>query len=206
MSISLRYDSNADHAAALLDAAADTLHREDVSCGELAAARGTGYAVLAAAERLGHLTDRVAAGPGWVDGELAAVRGELVRVDAKCGVLTAIATGAAAFAGTQLHAAVPARVVLAVAVAVFAASVVVLLLALRPRTGRGGWCLYRSMTAPDIAALETESGARPLAAADLAILSRLAGGKYRLVRVAVDLIAAGTVLMAAGMLASAVIA
>lgn len=205
MSLNRCYNSTADHASDLLDAAAPKGFIDDFSCGELAAARGTGYAVLAAAERIERLTDHLAAAPGWVDGELSAMRGELVRVDAKCATLTAIATGAAAFAGTQLHAAVPARVVLAVAVALFAASVVVLLLALRPRTGRGGWCLYRSMTAPDIAALETETGTRPLAAADLVILSRLAGGKYRLVRVAVDMIAAGTVLLAAGMLASAVI-
>lgn len=50
---------------------------------------------------------------GWLDGELAAVRGELARVDAKCGTPTAIATGAAAFTGTQVHGAAPARVALA---------------------------------------------------------------------------------------------
>jgi hypothetical protein len=65
---------------------------------------------------------------GWLEGELAAVRGELARVDAKCGVLTAVATGAAAFTATQAgHGPLAARVILAAAGVTFAAAVLILL-------------------------------------------------------------------------------
>jgi len=42
-----------------------------------------------------------APGGSWLDGELAAVRAEMTRVDSKCGALTAIATAASGFSVTQ---------------------------------------------------------------------------------------------------------
>jgi hypothetical protein len=146
---------------------------------------------------------------GWLDGELTAVRGELGRVDGKCGVLTAIATGAAAFSVTQTgHGPVAARAVLAAAGVVFAAAVLVLLAALRPRFGAAGWCRYLSLPAEAISDLDRDGRAgthpapvlraRDLAAEDLRVLSRLAHAKYGRVRLAVDLVGAGVFLLGAG--------
>lgn len=153
---------------------------------------------------------------GWLDGELAAVRGELARVDGKCGTLTAVATGAAAFTAAQAgHGPLPARAVLAAAGAVFAAAVLVLLAALRPRTGTAGWCRYLVIPAGEIADLDrqgwADSGfsgsrrrARDLAAEDLGVLAALADVKYRHVRAAVRLTGAGVVLLAAGLVAGVI--
>jgi hypothetical protein len=152
----------------------------------------------------------------WLDGELAAVRGELARADGKCGTLTAIATGAAAFTATQAtHGPLAARVVLASAGAVFAGAVLVLLAALRPRTGTAGWCRYLVIPAGEIADLDRRgwavsgfSGgtrwARELAAEDLGVLACLADAKYRLVRSAIGLTGAGVVLLAAGIAAGVI--
>jgi hypothetical protein len=152
----------------------------------------------------------------WVDGELAAVRGELARVDGKCAVLTAIATGAAAFSATQTgHGPLAARAVLAAAGVVFAAAVLVLLAALRPRSGTAGWCRYLDMSAGAIEDLNRNghttlvSGpvrtvwARDLAVEDLGVFASLAHAKYRRVRLAVDVIGAGVILLA-GMLAGVI--
>ena len=143
---------------------------------------------------------------GWLDGELAAVRGELCRVDGKCGVLTAIATGAAAFSATQTgHGPVAARTAMAAAGMVFAAAVLVLLAALRPRFGTAGWCRYLSLSAEDISDLDRNgrTGTCPapttragdLAAEDLGVLARMTHAKYRRVRLAVDLVSAGVFLL-----------
>jgi hypothetical protein len=148
----------------------------------------------------------------WVDGELAAVRGELARVDGKCGVLTAIATGAAAFSATQTgHGPVAARAMLGLAGVVFAVAVLVLLTALRPRFGTAGWCRYLSLSAEEISDLNRNgrTGSYPapttrtcdLAVEDLAVFSRMARLKYQRVRLAVDLIGAGVVVLGAGVVA-----
>jgi hypothetical protein len=143
---------------------------------------------------------------GWIDGELAAVRGELARVDGKCGVLTAIATGAAAFTVTQTgHGPVAVRVVLGAAGVVFAAAVLILLAALRPRFGAAGWCRYLSLSAEEISELAVHGRTMPggtvlacdLAVEDLAVFSRMVRSKYQMVRLAVDLIGAGVVVLAA---------
>jgi hypothetical protein len=153
---------------------------------------------------------------GWLDGELAAVRGELSRVDGKCGVLTAIATGAAAFSATQTgHGPVAARAALTAAGVVFAAAVLVLLAALRPRSGAAGWCRYLSLPAEAISDLDRNgrtgdaypaptTWARDLAVEDLGVFSRLAHAKYRRVRLAVDLIGAGVLLLGAGVVAGVI--
>jgi len=152
------------------------------------------------------------AGMDWLAGELAAVRGELARVDAKCGVLTAVATGAAAFTATQAgHGPLAARVILAAAGVTFAAAVLVLLRVLRPRFGNAGWCRYRQVPAAHLAGLgasgQAPPGQRPgnprdLMAEDLVVLAGLAMGKYRRVKLAVDLTSAGVILLAAGVVAA----
>jgi hypothetical protein len=157
-----------------------------------------------------------AAVSGWLDSELTAIRGELARVDGKCGVLTAIATGAAAFSATQTgHGPVAARAVLAAAGVVFAAAVLVLLAALRPRFGTAGWCRYLSLPAEAISDLDRHGRAgtypapalraRDLAVEDLGVLSRLAHAKYRRVRLAVDLVGAGVFLLGAGVVAGVIV-
>jgi hypothetical protein len=206
---------------------------------QLDALQGIGYAMLAGqgrardladagiavasdlsatAKELAGLAGRLPGRDPWADGELAAVRGELARVDGKCATLTAIATGAAAFAGTQLHTApVAGRAVLAAAVAVFTAAVVVLLLAVRPRLGTAGWCRYLTMRADQVTAVTRGDGtwwfplgrcAGPadFTAIDLGALAWIARDKYVRIRWGADLVIAGTVLLAAGLLAGAVIA
>lgn len=147
---------------------------------------------------------------GWLEGELAAVRGELGRVDGKCGVLTAIATGAAAFSVSQAaHGPLAARLALSAAGAVFAAAVLVLLWVLRPQFGPAGWCRYVQMPASDIEDLDRDGhtwspvrvSAAGLAVEDLTVLSRLVQVKYRRMRWAIHLIGTGAVVLAAAIAA-----
>lgn len=149
------------------------------------------------------------AGPDvWLDGELAAVRGELARIDSKCGVLTAIATGAAALAAAEVsgHPPALARGVFAAAGAVLAAAVLVLLAALRPRYGTGGWCRHRSMPPDEIRDLAGSGSALiEVRAEDLHVLSALTAAKYPLIGRAVQLLSAGVVLLGAGVIARAVL-
>jgi hypothetical protein len=151
----------------------------------------------------------------WLDGELAAVRAELARVDAKCGVLSAVATGAAAFTATQTggHGPLVARVILAAAGVLFAAAVAVLLATLRPRLGTAGWCRYVPLTESDIWDLDScgHTGDYPrelrtstFGREDLAALVSITAVKFGRLRLAVDLTGAGVVLLAAGVVAGVV--
>src|SRR4051812_30184071 len=81
-------------------------------------------------------------------GELAAVRGELSRVDAKCATLTGLAGAAAAFLTTRIHTATPllTRLLLAAAgIGLAAAAVLLLAGVLRPRTGTTGFRRWAAM-------------------------------------------------------------
>jgi hypothetical protein len=151
----------------------------------------------------------------WLDGELAVVRGELARTDSKCGVLTAIATGAAAFSASEAgHGPFAARFILAAAGVVFAAAVLVLLAVLRPKLGTAGWCRYMAAEPADLRrldkgeAVELAAGAgvwaRDLGPEDLAVLTAITAVKFTRLRVAVDLIRAGIVLLAAGTVAGVI--
>lgn len=156
----------------------------------------------------------------WIDDELAAARGELARTDSKCGVLAAVATGAAAFTVTQTgHGPVAVRLVLAVAGVVFAAAVLLLLAVLRPRFGSGGWCRYAGLAVDQVALLDdfgsvdVVDGAgqvdhtecvQDFAAEDLVVLSRILRVKYWRLRLAVDLASAGVVLLGAGIVAGVI--
>ncbi len=143
------------------------------------------------------------------------LNGELARVDAKCGVLSAVATGAAAFTATQTggHGPLAARVILAAAGVVFAAAVAVLLATLRPRLGTAGWCRYVAMPAADIEHLAdygwVDHGAvrtytDDLAQEDLAALVAITRAKFARLRLAVDLTGTGVVLLAAGVVAGVI--
>src|SRR4051794_39649688 len=83
-----------------------------------------------------------------LSGELAAVRGELSRVDAKCATLTGLAGAAAAFLTTRIHTATPllTRLLLAAAgIGLAAAAVLLLAGVLRPRTGTTGFRRWSAM-------------------------------------------------------------
>jgi hypothetical protein len=146
--------------------------------------------------------------------ELAAVRGELARVDGKCSTLAGLAGAAAAFTASQSgHGPLAVRAILAAAGVAFTAAVLVLLLTvLRPRLGTAGWCRYAAMTAEQAGHLaehgrhgspECAVQADDFGPADLLALARIADAKFRRLRLAVDLLAAGVVLLCAGMLAAA---
>jgi hypothetical protein len=147
--------------------------------------------------------------PKILAGELAAVRGELVRVDAKCSTLVALAGAALAFTLTAVSGKdtpAVARVLLAAAAVVLAASALVLLLkALRPRLGPTGFNRYASMDREqlmkDIGNGPNEDGYH---ARELLILSRIAVGKFTAIRHGVHLLAAGLVLIAAAICVQAI--
>lgn len=146
--------------------------------------------------------------------ELVAVRGEMNRVDAKCSTLAALTGAAAAYTGSLAgHGPLAARTTAAAASLAFAGAVLVLLLAvLRPRLAGGiGFCRWAVMTTEAIAG-QAENAGTPhgrrreaqQAPEALRVLSVITVGKYRRLRIAVDLAAAGVVLLAAGALAGAI--
>jgi hypothetical protein len=148
--------------------------------------------------------------------ELAAVRGELARIDSKCATLAALTGAAAVYAAGQAgRGPVAARAATALAGLVFGASVLVLLLTvLRPRLGTSGFCRWARLSADEIRggwrdAAEGVTGQRTAHAADaqdaetLRALSVIAVTKYRRLRLAVDLAAAGVVLLGAAAVAGA---
>jgi hypothetical protein len=152
--------------------------------------------------------------------ELAAVRGELGRVDAKCATLAGLTGAAAAFTATQAagHAPVAVRAAAVAAGLAFTASALVLLLAvLRPTLGSAGFCRWAALSAPEIedcaekhddaestGGIPAVSAARADAAEVLQVLSVITVTKYRRLRVAVDLAAAGVALLAAVAVAGAI--
>jgi hypothetical protein len=148
-------------------------------------------------------------------GDLAAVRGELARVDSKCATLAALAGAAAAYAAGQAgHGPAAARAVVAFAGVAFAATVLVLLLTvLRPRLiGAVGFCRWADLSAGEIseharqraaARLRGPDRARAADAEALRVLSVLTRAKYQRLRLAVDLAAAGVMLLAVAAIAAA---
>jgi hypothetical protein len=157
-----------------------------------------------------------------LDSELAAVRAELARVDAKCSTLAALAGAAAAYtAGQASHGPAAVRGVLVAAGAVFTAAVLVLLLTvLRPRLGSAGFCRWAGLSACEIGsratqlddalaiggipAMEAARAAREHTAHTLQTLSVITLTKYQRLRLAVDLAAVGVLLLAATGIAGAV--
>jgi hypothetical protein len=142
-------------------------------------------------------------------------RGELGRVDAKCATLAGLTGAAVAFTAAQAAGQAPVivRAMTAVAGLAFAASALVLLLAvLRPALGHIGFCRWAVLSTREIEsrakeqddagrtggvpAIEAAQAARVDAAESLRVLSVIAVTKYRWLRLAVDLAAAGVVLLA----------
>lgn len=130
--------------------------------------------------------------------ELATVRTELSRADTKAatllglaGTATSIAIALIALNTRQLP--IPALIGASAAVAHLAASVVLLLLAVRPalpRPGEGaGWPAHAYATTDSLAATPAADTERARHA-ELICLSRLVGAKYRRIRIAVDLLLA----------------
>jgi hypothetical protein len=153
--------------------------------------------------------------------ELAAVRGELARVDAKCSTLTGLAGAMLAFLVTQAgHGPIAARVLLAAAGVVLAADVVVLLLVLRPRLGSTGFRRYAVLSPAQVRALflvhspydpDTRGNGAPgsagdgIEAEDLQVLSQITDRKYRGLRRAVDLTVVAVVFMVFALLAGVIV-
>lgn len=151
-----------------------------------------------------------------ITAELAGVRGEMGRVDAKCSTVAALTGAAAAYAGgLASHGPLLVRAAAAGASLAFTGAVLVLLLAvLRPRLAGGvGFCRWAGLNAAAIGQVaekacmtgclpaERQAAADREAAEVLRVLSVLTVVKYRRLRLAVDLAAAGVVLLAAGALA-----
>ena len=147
--------------------------------------------------------------------ELAAVRGELGRVDAKCATLAGLTGAAAAFTAAQAagQGPVAARAATVAAGLAFTASALVLLLAvLRPTLGTAGFCRWAVLSTAEIesraarredaeraggpSTIDAGRAARADAAELLRVLSVITVTKYRRLRVAVDLAAAGVVSLA----------
>lgn len=136
--------------------------------------------------------------------ELAAVRGELTRVDAKSATLAGLAGVGLAFLVTQTgHGPLAARLALAAAGTVLAAATELLLMVLRPRLGSTGFRRYAAMAPAEIRALfaaavivngpDDRAGRLPsglvdgIEADDLQVLSDIVNRKYRALRTSVDL-------------------
>ncbi|GAA2726720.1 Pycsar system effector family protein [Actinocorallia aurantiaca] len=142
-------------------------------------------------------------------GEVAAVRGELARVDAKCSTLVALAGAGLAFTLTAISGKdVPtaAKVLLAGAALMLAASALVLLFkALRPRLGPTGFNRWAQMSRDQV---RDEVWRGPHEeyhhAEELVVLSRIAAGKFTAIRHGVHLLAAGLVLVAAAICAQVI--
>ncbi|TYB38407.1 Pycsar system effector family protein [Actinomadura chibensis] len=131
-----------------------------------------------------------------IDAELAAVRGEQARLDAKCGTLTAVVGAVMAILTSQIgRAPLAVRVVLALAGVALAASAVVLLVGvLRPRLGTSGFVRYAVMTPAQITT--AFAGWTPNeTSTDLRFLSELVLVKQRRLRRAIDLLIVGLVLV-----------
>lgn len=126
--------------------------------------------------------------------ELAAVRAELTRTDAKCSTLAGLTGAAAAFIATQTSKApLLTRSLLGLAgVLLVTAAIVLLLGVLRPRLGSTGFRRYTHMTAAQID-LHFQQPQSP--SEDLRILSTICDAKNRLLRRAVDLTACGVALI-----------
>jgi len=139
-----------------------------------------------------------------VAAELAAVRAELPRVDAKCGTMTSLSMAGLAFVATQVtHGPMVVRVLMGAAGVVLAAATLVLLVAvIRPRLGTTGFRMYGRMSPEKV----RELFADPAAAVDhqerdLIVLATTTDRKYRHLRIAVDLTAVAVAFTAAAMLA-----
>ena len=140
--------------------------------------------------------------------ELAAVRGELPRVDGKCGTLAGLTMAGVAFLATQVgHGPVPVRVLMGAAGVVLAAATLVLLLAvIRPRMGSTGFRLYAQKTPATVGeAVADHAAAGGLHERELVAVSVIVNRKYLALRAATDLTAVAVALTALAILVAAIV-
>ncbi|WP_433188744.1 Pycsar system effector family protein [Actinoallomurus sp. CA-150999] len=148
--------------------------------------------------------------PSLLEAELAAVRGELARVDGKCSTLAGLAGAALALLIASLKGsdfANPCWWLVGTATLLMAGAALALLTVLRPRLGTTGFRRYAAMTTAQIEGLAhaNEIKRTRFAAEDLRTLSEIVNRKYLGLRLAVDLVLAAVVCVAAA-LVEAVIA
>jgi hypothetical protein len=130
--------------------------------------------------------------------ELAAVRAELPRVDAKCGTLTGFTMAGLGFLATQVtHGPIVMRVLMGAAAVALAAATLVLLAVIKPSSGSTGFRMYARLS-PDVVreVLADEAAVADLAERDLVTLSKIVHGKYAGLWAAVALTAVAVVLAA----------
>lgn len=143
-----------------------------------------------------------------IEGELAAVRAELPRVDAKCGTLTSLTMAGLAFITTQVtHGPLAVRVLMSAAGIVLAAATLVLLAVIKPRMGSTGFRLYARLSPQAVGkVLADQAAVVNLQERDLVTLSRIVHRKYVGLWVSVALTGVAVVLTAAAILARAALA
>lgn len=136
--------------------------------------------------------------PTLLAAELVAVRDELPRVDAKCATLASLTMGGIAFLATQVsHGPIAVRVLMAASgLMLTAATLVLLLVVIRPRLGSTGFRAYATATPAAIQQLRTRR-ARECQETNLVVLSQITNRKFRGLQIATDLTAAAVVLAAA---------
>lgn len=128
--------------------------------------------------------------------ELAAVRAELPRVDAKVGTLASLTMAGLAFLATQVaHGPILVRILMSAAGVLLAAATLVLLLAvLRPRFGTtGGFRRWARLSEEEIPAALGEDSRH---VRDLITIASIADRKFTGLRWAVDLTAIAVALTA----------
>jgi Pycsar effector protein len=142
--------------------------------------------------------------------ELAAVRGEQVRIDSKCSTLAGLAGASLLFLVAQVgdhHTSLITRVLLGVAAVALTAAAVILLLVIRPKLGSTGFNKYAQMSGEEIRReliVDGTVGHRRLLANELVILSRITLHKQIRLRLAVALLVTGVLGIAAAMLAGVI--
>jgi hypothetical protein len=134
--------------------------------------------------------------------ELAAVRAELPRVDAKCGTLTGLTMAGIAFLATQVtHGPTAVRVLMAASGLTMAAATVVLLaVVIRPRFGSTGFRAYATATPAELRTLLIAE-CQATQERDLIVLSRITNRKYRGLKLATDLTVVAVALAAVAIVA-----
>jgi Pycsar effector protein len=119
--------------------------------------------------------------------ELAAVRGELARVDGKSSTLLALAAGGLAVAATTHPHSVLGAWLIRAAMFTTAVALVLVLFVVRPRLGRTGFFQHARRSAADTRTELAESDLHAWRSRELLVLSRIAVRKYELLRAAVTL-------------------
>ena len=115
-----------------------------------------------------------------IAGELAAVRAELPRVDAKCSTMTSLTMAGMAFVATQVtHGPAEVRVLWGAAALALAAATLTLLAVIKPRRGATGFRLYARLSPATIGEVFADQAAVvSLEEWDLITLSRIVDRKY----------------------------